>query len=154
MSTPGVHPLGGIGWPAYLDPGEYRVKFACSESGVMHLIYPYALVKCTQTTLRKFFELMCLNVYRDEANQQAIAKTYKELQTQKAVMREAWGKASIEYQNGWKLGEARGVKANNKKLGNALKAAKRADQRINKVEAAFLEICNQHDCTEYLNLEV
>ena len=63
----------------------------------MELNYPYALLTLSLTKLKKVFEIMCKQGYR---NTEAISTTDSYLEALIAEAKEEWHKASVEYQNG------------------------------------------------------
>jgi len=65
----------------------------------MELKYPQALQTMTLANLKKVFVIMCKQGYR---NTEAIRVTEQHIKALIAEAKEAWHKASVEYQNGYR----------------------------------------------------
>ena len=111
----------------------------------MELNYPYALLTLSLTKLKKVFEIMCKQGYR---NTEAISTTDSYLEALIAEAKEEWHKASVEYQNGYKDTTFYGLSAtqkatykkNNDKLLRVVVSKKKAYERMLKVSQNFADI--------------
>ena len=116
----------------------------------MELNCPYFIQKMTLANLKKVFDLMCKQSWR---NPEAIATTERYIQLCIEEARQEWHEASVKYQNEWvdvkfhyewTQNQKQCAERENKKLINAVKSKKRAHDRLLKIQTVFSEIKNKY----------
>lgn len=128
------------------------------DTAVFHLHYPTALYEHEQSKLRRLFKLMLTDCF--SRNDEAIRVTSEYLAALVIESKEAWAKASADFQNEWvdvdyfarslpaapkgKKQERKSriakVKQKNAALLSAVKRTKAEHQRMVKLNAAFVEM--------------
>lgn len=126
------------------------VQFAF-DTATFSLNYPYAFVKCNITSLKRLFLYMVADEHRESYdNKQAIETTTAYIEAFKLIKKEVWRYRSKDYTDNYKCEEychsamLKAVKANNKRLINALKKAKSDYERAEKLEQYFNELKNKY----------
>ena len=110
----------------------------------MELKYPQALQNMTLANLKKVFVIMCTQGYR---NTEAIRVTEQYINALIVEAKDAWHKASVEYQNGYKdtkyaslsIAQKEAYEKSNKALLRAVSKKKQAYERCLKMLKYFTD---------------
>jgi hypothetical protein len=116
------------------------------QSGNTHygLVYPEALQMIPITKLKRLFQMM-LSDWRTEANAEAVRMTQETLENLLTENKAKWDVASVAYQRcyvdpDYRYGaDKKAVMANNKRLLRAVKSARAAYERVQKLLTFFEE---------------
>lgn len=111
------------------------------ETAHFTLNYPAAIMTMTQTNLKKLFKFM-VSDWQREANAEAVRVTHEALTAYVEKTKQAWHDASVEYQRGFV--DTKYHYCTNKKLMNAVKAAKSKHERAQKLLTFFEEVKDKY----------